>query len=356
MATAKKLPSGNWRVQVSLGTDPQTGKRIIQSVTACSKKEAEYEALQLQLRYKAAKAGTESMTLREAMEKYIESRSGVLSITTKVNYESILRNYFQTLMNTKLSRLTPQVIQTAISYEAKQHSPKTVRNAYGLLTATIGEYNRGLYRDLQNHPPRLPQREKFHPTVLTVEQVAKLLIYVRGNVMEIPIICALWLCMRESEICGLTWDCVDWENSRIHVKQARVLTGTRNSTQKTTKTTESDRWIDLHPYVLGLLHSEREKSTSEYVTTLSGRSMWKRFKTILKHAGLPDMRFHDLRHSNASIMALVGVPLFLAQMRGGWSTPTTMQRTYTHPMSAQNDGDRMVNDFFEKLLGLSDSV
>lgn len=353
MATAKKLPSGNWRCQVYLGKGPD-GKAIYKSVTASTKKEAEYEALQLQLHHKSVSKDSAAMTLSEAMAAYIDSRRGVISVTTIRGYETIARNSFPGLMGTQLRKLTPNAIQQAISMEARDHSPKSVANAYSLLTSTLRMFHRPLARELAEDPPKLPQKRKYQPKVLNTEQVETLVLAIPGNVMEIPILLALWCCLRESEICGLRWTDVDWEQGRLHICQARVLTGTSKAATKDPKTVESDRWLNLDPYLLELLRKAQEDSTSEYITTLVASSILRRFKTILRWNNLPDVRFHDLRHSNASIMALTGVPQYLAQRRGGWATPDTMNRIYTHTMEAGGSiADEKVNAFFRQILSKS---
>ena len=353
MATAKKLPSGNWRCQVYLGKGPD-GKAIYKSVTASTKKEAEYEALQLQLHHKAISTSSANMTVQEAMEAYITGREGVISVTTSRGYHTIARNSFTRIQGVQLRKLTPALIQQAVSEEAADHSPKSVLNAYSLLVSTLKMYHKPLFRDLEDGDIKLPQKQKYQPNVLNTEQVATLVRAIGGSVMEIPILLALWCCLRESEICGLKWTDIDWENGRLHVHGAKVLTGTTRVATKAPKTVESDRWINLDPYLLDVLREAQAHSESEYVTRLSGSSMWKRFKTILKHNNLPDVRFHDLRHSNASIMAMTGVPQYLAQRRGGWSTPDTMNRVYTHAMEAGGSvADEKVNSFFRQILGIS---
>ena len=75
MATAKKLPSGSWRVQVYAGKDA-AGNPQYRSFTRPTKKGAEYEALQWQLHCKEISRGSTAMTLAEAMDKYIASKDG----------------------------------------------------------------------------------------------------------------------------------------------------------------------------------------------------------------------------------------------------------------------------------------
>ena len=112
MATAKKLPSGSWRVQLYAGKTPD-GKRRYLSFTANTKKEAEYQALQYQLHYKEVNRDPTSMTLDEAMEKYISSKDGILSPSTIRGYENIRRNNLKGLMPLALNRITQPMVQEA---------------------------------------------------------------------------------------------------------------------------------------------------------------------------------------------------------------------------------------------------
>ena len=126
MATAKKLPSGSWRVQVYAGKDAN-GKLQYRSFTRPTKKEAEYEALQWQLHYKEVNRDTTAMTLAEAMDKYIASKDGILSPSTIRGYDIIRREHLKGLMELRLNRLTPVLIQEAINQESK---PYTVIDGY----------------------------------------------------------------------------------------------------------------------------------------------------------------------------------------------------------------------------------
>ena len=113
MATAKKLPSGSWRVQVYAGKDA-SGKLQYRSFTRPTKKEAEFDALQWQLHYKEVTRDTSAMTLAEAMEKYIQSKDGILSPSTIRGYDIIRREHLRGLMEVRLNRLTQAMVQEEI--------------------------------------------------------------------------------------------------------------------------------------------------------------------------------------------------------------------------------------------------
>lgn len=350
MATAKRLPSGNWRVQVYAGKDI-SGKKQYRSFTAPTKREAEYAALQFTLHYREITRDTAAMTLEEGMAKYISSRDGVLSPATIRGYETIRRHHLPGLANRRLRELTPTLIQEALNLEAKEHTPKTVRNVYGLLTATLRQYHPQLARDLEQHPPTLPQKLVHEQTVLEPDQVGVLLRAVQGNPIEIPVLLAVWMGLRQSEILGLCWDSVDFQRHTLYIHQARVRNSSQELVLKTTKTTASTRTLRMPEYIETRLLAAQEDADGPFVVNMTGSSLYSRFKTVLRHEGLPPIRFHDLRHCNCSIMLSIGVPEFYAQRRGGWATGKTMKRVYTHLLDSRRSAvDDTIDSYFSALI------
>lgn len=355
MATAKKLPSGSWRVQVYAGKDA-AGKPQYRSFTRPSKKEAEYEAMTWQLHYKEISRDSTAMTLAEAMDKYISSKDGILSPSTIRGYDIIRREHLKGLMEVRLNRLTPAMVQEAVNQEAKPYtdkrgrtrtlSPKSVRNIHGLLSAVLAEYCPGLRLNTT-----LPQKQVTEQAVLEPEEIAALLRAVDGTEMEIPVLLAVWLCMRSSEITGLTWDCVDFQRGTVTVKQARVRGKDNQWVEKGTKTTGSTRTVNAPAYIMDKLAAARKDAETEYVVNIKGNCLYQRLKTILRKNGLPDIRFHDLRHTAASVMLMLNVPDKYAQKRGGWSTPATMKTVYQHTMAAKRSTvDDMIDGYFYRLM------
>lgn len=129
---AWQLPSGKWMVQIMID-----GKRIAK--TFPSEKGA--------IRWAASvKADAEEfspsvhMTVGQAIDRYIESKSNVLSPSTISGYIRQRKNVLQSIMNVSLESLTQERIQIAINEMAQNHSPKYVKNARGLLSAAIHVY------------------------------------------------------------------------------------------------------------------------------------------------------------------------------------------------------------------------
>lgn len=344
MAKAKKLPSGNWRclVYAGIGTD---GKRKYESFTAPTKKEAEYQAAEFAYNRKQ-KTVPENMTLSEAIDKYIESKKNILSPSTIAGYKVVKRNRFQDIMQLKLKNIDSEKVQLAINFDAKEHSEKTLRNALGLVKTVLAVYAPDIRLNVA-----LPMREKFEPTTLTVEQVGILLKAIQGDPAELAILLALWLGLRASEVAGLTWNCYNAEEKTLHIKQAVVLDENRNKVLKTTKTTNSKRFVSLPNYICEKINSLPKGKDDEFIITITTQLARRRLQKICEDNGLPKIRFHDLRHINASIMLLMGIPQKYAMERGGWSSSQTMEKIYQHTFKDEKKQvDANINEFISNLI------
>lgn len=356
MASAKQLPSGSWRVQLYVGKDPR-GKRQYLSFSAPTKKEAELEALTYQLHYKEVSRDATAMTLKEAIDKYISSKDGILSPSTIRGYDVIRRNRIQGLMPLRLNRLTNVMIQQAINAEAKPYkddkgrvhtpSPKYIRNIYGLLSATLREYHPAFQLNVT-----LPQKQVIEQKFLEPEQISVLMGAIRGTEMEIPVLLALWLSLRSSEVTGLTWDCVDFEHSTITVRQAKVRNKDNQWVDKTTKTTNSTRTISAPDYIMDLLRfSKGSAGPADHVVRIKGNCLYQRLQVILKNCGLPPIRFHDLRHTFATVCHSLNIPDIYIQKRGGWASNTVLKSVYTHALiSKQHIIGESIDKFFYQML------
>ncbi len=336
MAKAKKLPSGSWRVRVYAGTD-SSGKKIVKSFTSDSKKEAELMAAQFSAQHKEPAA---EMTVGKAIDKYIESKSNVLSPTTIRSYRTMRKNYFQNIMNVKLRDITRQAIQLEVNDLATQLAPKSVINANGLLKAALSIYA----PDLNLNNITLPKRQK---KIRTMPEAADVLKAIKGTSVELPCMLAIWFGMRMSEIRGIKKS--DCENGRMIVHRTMVYADKQNIVREQTKTYDSTRSYNIPPYIQKLI----DAVDTEYLTELTRDQIYTRFKKILTVNDIkPLISFHDLRHLNASVMVLLGVPDKYAMERGGWSTNSTLRNVYQHTFSDEREAvDRKIDEYFEGIIG-----
>ena len=291
-----------WEARYTEGFDPGTGKQIQRSVSGKTQKEV---AQKLKAATAAIDAGTyiapSKMTVGEWLDIWQQDYLGSVKPRTLDSHRTTVDTHLKPAFGAiKLDALATHEIQRFYNNLQKEQvprqplSPKTIRNIHGLLSAVLREYYPGLQLSTT-----LPQKALTEQSYLEPEQIGVLLRAVRGNELEIPVLLALWLSLRSSEVTGLTWDCVDFERSTITVRQARVRDKNNRWVEKTTKTTNSTRTISAPPYIMEVLKAAKEDAGPEdHVVTIKGNCLYQRLKVILKKNGLPDIRFHDLRHPN----------------------------------------------------------
>jgi len=335
MAKAKKLPSGSWRVQVFIGKTDK-GKQIRKSFTADTKKEAEFLAAQYLARHKEPST---DITVGKAIDKYIESKTNVLSPKTISGYKGIRKNNFQNLMDVPLCKLTSEAVQNEINSEAVKLSAKSISNAYGLLNAALKVYA----PDMPKLSVTLPAMKKIIRDLPGPEVIIKI---IKGTEIELPCMLAMWLSLRMSEIRGLRKS--DVKNGKLIIQNTIVTADGKHVEKELTKTYDSVRALDVPEYIMKLI----EKVETEHLTELSGQAIYKRFIRLQQKNGIdPTIRFHDLRHINASVMVALNIPDKYAMERGGWSTSAVLKSVYQHTFSEERKAvDEAVNNYFDSLL------
>lgn len=320
MAKATKLPSGNWRVQATVVID---GKKVKRSFTAPTARQAELLALDWQENQK--NESPENITVKQAFDRYIESKRNVLSPGTVRLYISIANFHLQTIMPLRISNVTQEQIQRAINIEAATSSPKTTRNVHGLLSAVLS-----MFRPSFVLKTTLPQKKPSELYIPDDNDIQKLLKAVKDTDMEVPILLAAFGPMRRGEICALTSDDIKGNIVRVNKSVARDADG--NWVQKAPKTISSYRDIEFPDFVI-----DKIKNIKGKITNISPGHITRRFKKILLNNDIPVFRFHDLRHYNVSILHAMNIPDKYIMARGGWKTNYTMNNVYNHALKNKKD-------------------
>ena len=333
MAKARKLPSGNWNVRVFDGTD-ENGKEHFKSFTAATKKLAEYLAAE----YAANKKDRiEHMTVGEAIDRYISSKDKVLSPATIYGYHKIRRNNLQSLMDIPIDRLTREQVQIAVNNESATHSAKTVINAHGLLSAALAMHNPDFV--LRTTLPR--KVKKLKRDLPTSEDVMNA---IHGSTAELPVLLALCMCLRMSEVRGVRKSAVD--GNYLSIERVIVTVDGKSIEKELPKTDASRRIEELPDFLRDMILNQ----PTEYATTLSGKAIYSRFVRCMEKAGFTGVRFHDLRHISASDMHSQGIPDRIAAERGGWAGTQTMRQVYQHSFSADRKAaDKKMNERYSKM-------
>lgn len=324
MAKAKKLPSGNWRVRIYDGIDA-AGRKIYKSFSAPTKKQAEFLAAEYAAKKKTSASSIEDRTLAEAYSRYIEIKSNTLSPTTVREYRHAAERDFPELMPLKLSRITQESVQSAVNIMAASHSPKSVRNAHGLLSAVL----RMFASDIRLNT-RLPQAIKPELYVPTEAEIEKLIRSIKGTELLKAVLLAAFGSLRRSEVCALTAEDLDHENGIVHVNKAMVWAVTKEWVIKQPKSKAGYRDVTMPKFVMQKLVPA---DGTHRIVNLVPTTITNYFHKSLDQIGLPHFRYHDLRHYQASILHAMGVPDKYIMERGGWKTDSTLKNIYQHTMS-----------------------
>ena len=333
---AKKLPSGAWRIQVMLD-----GQRV--GRTFPTEREAVAWAASVKAGTEEAKGAPKHTTLHDAIDTYIESKDQVLSPSTIRGYRAIQKHRFPQLMRRDVYQLTQLEVQRAVNKEAKEISPKTLKNALGLVLSVLEMC--GVEMSGINLPPVIRHRKKY----LQPDDVGRLIQAIEGDRCEVPILLAVWLGMRRSEICGLCWDCVDLDQGTITIRRALVFDEHQKWVLKDCpKTSASLRTIPCPAYILDKIRALPR--TGDRLFHIYPGAILRHVHAACQRAGITDSTVHGLRHTNAAVMHFLGVDDAHAMARGGWSSEATYKQVYSYVFdSAAASGDELIDAYLSKL-------
>lgn len=326
MAKAKKLPSGNWRVLMYDGKDP-TGKRIYESFTAPTKKEAERMAAIWEAERDVRKQQLENTPVKELIAAYIKTCEATgMSPATIRSYIAMSHSAFPQIGDVLISRLTLSMIQDQIDVRARSRAPKTVRNELGLLRSSISRYR----KDIDFDDLILPKRRKTEMVIPTDEQVKQLIADVsKDDDMYIAVLLAALMGLRRSEICALEWTDIDKETRTLHVSKALVRAQDGKHRIKQPKTAAGDRYLPIPETMYMQLAARR--TLDKRLVRLSPNAITERYERMRIRLKIPG-RFHDLRHYHASVMLAIGAPEKYIVADMGHSSFDMVRKVYGHIM------------------------
>jgi len=291
-------------------------------------------------------------TLRQFLEHWLENvHKPRIRVSTYVYYHSMVHKHIlPELGHLQLRNLKPEHVEAFYARMEKEGlSAGTVNLMHGVLHKALEQaVRRGMIPrnvcDLVS-PPRLATREA---QPLTTDQAHKLLEVVRGHQLEAALTLALVTGIRRGELLGLRWQDIDFEKKSLQIRRTlSYLTG-HGFKESEPKTAASRRKIILPKFVLDVLKRYRAQQKEirlkvgpawqdHDLVFCNGHGGFLRpdrlvemFHTLLKDAGLPHMRFHDLRHSAATLLLSMGVAAKVVQEILGHSRIGVTLDTYSH--------------------------
>lgn len=338
MATAKKLPSGNWRVKVYSHKD-ENGKNVYESFTASTKQQAEMKAAKFannKLRNKSV-----GMTVSGAIDGYIKAKDGVLSPSTIRSYIDLQKNYYKEIADVQIAKLTNEQVQLMITGLVGKRSPKTIKNIYALLTASIAFYSSDIKFNI-TLPSTIKKTEKA-----PLNDDVRVLFKMASQWMQICIALAAFGGLRRGEIASLKYKDVSGDTVLIHSDM--VMDKDHNWIYKEIpKTKSSVRFVRLPKEVIALLGTG---DPEEFIVKYNPNTISKMFIKLRNRMGV-DVRFHDLRHYYASIGAVLNIPDVVLADFGGWRHDSpVMKNVYQGKITDIAEGySRKMNEYFSEII------
>lgn len=290
--------------------------------------------------------------------KWLRVAKSTVKLTTYASYEMmatrIIIPYFETL-NIKLKELTTEDIQDFYSAQLERVSANTVIHYHAVIHRAL-KYAVKI-KTIQSNPAvnvERPRKEKFIGSFYDKKEINTLFDIIQGHPLEVAIKLAAFYGLRREEIIGLKWNAIDFENSTLTIQHTVTecnLNGKHiEVASDTAKTDSSLRTMPLVTNFREMLLAKKEKQ--EHYRKLCGRSYckeyldyifvnemgerWKPrylsdgFKRILEQNGLRRIRFHDLRHTCASLLLANNVPMKKMQEWLGHSEFSTTANIYAH--------------------------
>lgn len=290
------------------------------------------------------------LTLEQFLEEWRRGAESRTEETTFYNRGLYIKNhilpYFK---DTKLQDIDLRMSQNFIDKMSSDgyafNTIENVRTTVVLALDSAVEYK--LIKENPMRLAKLPKRDAKEMKVWTVEQVNHFLNYTKDNSkFHCVYALALMTGMRQGEILGLRWQDIDFEKKMLYVRQ--TLTHYGKSFKKGAKTKSGVRSIAISDNLIKILKEEKEKveykkkrALDEWIEldlvicALNGNRVFpsnltKFFKKDIINAGVPDIRFHDMRHTHATMLMEQNVNVKVVSERLGHSRISITLDTYSH--------------------------
>lgn len=347
-----------WEARYTAGYDPGTGKQIQRSITGKTQKEVSQK---LKAATTAIDEGTytapNKMTVAQWLDIWTAEYLKAVKPSTVTSYKATVNTHLKPGLGAiKLDALTAHAIQSlyntlsAPEGEGKALSPKTVKNIHGVLHKALQQaVGNGYIRFNPADPCVLPKVIKKEIQPLDEAQISSFIKAIKGTKYEDLFITTLFTGMREGEVCGLLWDCVNLDKGTIRIdKQLQLERNTGGNHRLLPTKNSKGRSITLAPFVVNILRGVRRKQLenrlrygecwkgSNFVFTdelghyLKPQAVRREFKRIVEDMGIPETRFHDLRHSYAVASIRSGDDIKTVQENLGHATAAFTLDVYGH--------------------------
>lgn len=288
--------------------------------------------------------------ISEWMDEWVDTYLPNIEETTKIGYKTKIKCYIKPAIgDIYLQSLRGEHVQKMVNdMLARGLSAKNIRDTYNNINAAMKKAL--VLRMIPYNPCEgvvLPKLKRYRAKVYNVNMIHHLLSVAEGTDMYLPILLCVTAGLRRGELLALRWENVDFDNHLLKIR-SNMVRGEKDYVIKSPKTEAGIRDIRLGDEVMAVLRKERTKYANDLFaegarfqnlgfvirqedgSPIRPDSMSQKWRRFLDEYKLPPIRFHDLRHSNATALIQAGVNPRVVQQRLGHSDVNITLNTYTH--------------------------
>ncbi len=371
-----------YEVKCTTGYDPLTGKQKQRTISGKTQKEVvqKYKAMQAEVE-KGIYLEPCKLTLAEWLEIWQNEYLKSIKPNTVSSYKTNCRvHIIPALGKVKLSKLTPLMIQQFYNNlrnasTGEPLSPKTIKNIHGTLHRALSRAFALKY--IAANPADavgidLPKVQQKEITPMEDEDIKRFVVHISSHKYRIIYLITLFTGLREGEVLGLTWNCINWDQHTITVKQQLLKNRESRVFYLGTPKNGRSRTLYVANTVLSLLQEQREKQnllaennavfqnewdlvfTNEMGDHLSPVTVYNHFKRLVKAIGCDGQRFHDLRHSYATSSIQAGDDIKTVQGNLGHYTAAFTLQQYGHvKTSMAKESAARMEEYIQSVLPAS---
>ena len=373
----KRKSDGRWCGQLTIGTDPKTGKQKRKYFYGDKRKDVAKQMSELKQKLFDGNYNEPSdMKVGAWLNRWNQGRKSKLAYGTFKSYRVWINNHINPeIGHIKLKDLTTRRVQKLLNDKLEDRGVEgkgglavnSVKHIYGTINAGLeqavkeGLVNKNVAAAAE--PPKKQEEEKLH--TWTKKEVKLFLNAAKDHRYYLVFYIALNTGMRKGEILGLKWEDIDFKAKRISVNR-QVYRTDEGLTLKRVKTKAGERVIPINDVMIQQLQKQKEEQETiaemlnkEYNkhnlvninsagNPISPRNAYRLFKRLTKKLDIEQIRFHDLRHTFSTLFLQNGGNIkTLQQILGHASISTTMD-TYSHVT------DEMLNSATDNISSMFD--
>ena len=303
-------------------------------------------------------------TLVEWCDYWLQTRANNIKDSTRSSYESIIRNHIKRVFkDMKLEDVTQEDVQLFINsliigYQLSEPlKPKTIKNIHGVLHKSL---NIAVMQQCVSINAAegvvLPQIERKPPNPLTDDQLVKFYERIRnhekGDIFKLILLTGL----RESELIGLTVDCFNQEERTLNVYRQYTYNNRKHIYEFTSLKNSKSRILSLSQQGYDIINKYcTEKRTDDFIfqnrlhAHFTPAALYNSLKKVVKSIGLPDVTFHDLRHTHAVLSLKAGMDIKTLQYNLGHYSAAFTLDVYGHCLNEmQIHGAEQLGTYMKK--------